>query len=123
MKNNFKKINKEFEIIELDDNKTFTISKKDEKIIVHDAKIIENVIEKKFNEKYKRLLYIIMNITTSEDSEESDAEIVRNNIEELRILLLNKYSNFIKKELLNKYLKMLVLLEEKIVIPEKSRGR
>ena len=47
----------------------------------------------------------------------------RNQIDELKNTLINKYSKHINRELLNKYLKMLLLLEDKLVIPERSRGR
>lgn len=123
MKNSLQKVSTEFEIIEFEDKKTFTITKEKEKIVFYDEKLIEEVIEKKFNEKYKRLLYIITDISSSEDATETDAELVRNQILELRNLLINKYGRYIQKELLNKYLKMLMILDSKLVIPKKRRGR
>ena len=84
---------------------------------------MEEVVTKKFNENYKRILYIIMDINTSEDATDSDVEIVRNRIEELRASLLKKYAKYIDKNLLNKYLKMLMILESKLVIPKRGRGR
>lgn len=123
MKNSFKKINAEFEIVEFDDKKTFTVKKEEEKITFYDEKLIEDIIIKKFNDKYKRLLYVIMDITSSEDSTDTDADLVRSQIDELRNLLLNKYSKYLSKELINKYIKMLLILDSKLVIPERHRGR
>jgi len=123
MKNSFKKVNAEFEIVEFDDKKTFTVRKEEEKITFYDEKLIEDIIIKKFNDKYKRLLYIIMDITNSEDATDTDAEIIRSQIEELRNLLLNKYSKYLSRELINKFLKMLLILDSKLVIPERRRGR
>jgi len=64
-----------------------------------------------------------MDINNSEDSEESDAYIVRDQIDELRNSLINKYEKYLSRDILNKYLKMLLILESKIVVPEKHRGR
>lgn len=123
MKNNLKKVNVEFEVLELEDRKTFTIKKDEKKVTIYDEKLIEEVINKKFNDRYKRLLYIIMDINNSEDASDTDTDLVRCQIDELRNILLNKYKNHISKELLNKYMKMLLILESKLVIPERTRGR
>jgi len=123
MTNNLKKVTTEFEIVEFADKKTLTVKKEKEKIIFYDELVVEEYIDKKFTNKYKKLLYIIMDINNNDDSTESDAWLVRNQIDELKNTLINKYSKHINRELLNKYLKMLLLLEEKLVIPERSRGR
>lgn len=118
-----KKINIDFEVVEFDDKKSLTIEKDEKKVTIYDEKLIEEVISNKFNERYKRLLYIIMDINNSEDASDTDSELVRCQITELRNSLLNKYKNHLSKDLLNKYLKMLLILESKIVVPEKCRGR
>lgn len=118
-----KKINIDFEVIEFEDKKTFTIEKDEKKVKIYDEKLIEEVISNKFSERYKRLLYIIMDINNSDDSSDTDVEIIRCQIDELRNSLINKYKNYLSNELLNKYLKMLLILESKIALPEKSRGR
>lgn len=123
MKNSFKKVNSEFEVVEFTDKKVFTIKKDEEKITFYDEKLVEEVINNKINETYKRILYIIMDINNSEDATDSDGELVRNQIEELKNAIINKYSKYLSKEMINKYLKMLLILETKLVIPNKSRGR
>jgi len=123
MMNSIKKVATEFEIVEFDEKKLFSIKKDEEKISLYDSNLVENVIDRKFNDTYKRLLYIVMDINNSEDSEESDAYIVRDQIDELRNSLINKYEKYLSRDILNKYLKMLLILESKIVVPEKHRGR
>ena len=123
MMNSIKKVATEFEIVEFDEKKLFSIKKEEEKISLYDSNLVENVIDRKFNDTYKRLLYIVMDINNSEDSEESDAYIVRDQIDELRNSLINKYEKYLSRDILNKYLKMLLILESKIVVPEKHRGR
>lgn len=121
--NSLKKVSSEFEIIEFDDKKSFSIKNKEEKITIYDDGLATELIDKKFNIEYKKLLYIIMDINNSDDSTESDGLLVRDKIDELKNVIINKYSKYISKELLNKYIKMIMILEEKLVIPEKSRGR
>ena len=121
--NSLKKVSSEFEIIEFDDKKSFSIKNKEEKITIYDEALATELIDKKFNTEYKKLLYIIMDINNSDDSTESDGLLVRDKIDELKNVILNKYSKYISKELLNRYIKMIMILEEKLVIPEKSRGR
>ena len=118
-----KKVNIDFEIVELDDKKTFTTINNKKKIKIYDENLIEEIISKKFNDQYKRILYIIMDINNSDDATDTDNELVRNYINELRNVLINKYKKYLSKELLNKYLKMLLILESKLVIPEKRKGR
>jgi len=64
-----------------------------------------------------------MNITEDDDSSESDTELALLKIENLKNLIISKYSKYLSKNLLNKYLKMLILLEEKLYVPKKGRGR
>lgn len=124
MKNSLKKINCEFTIVEKEKNKKFIIKKNEnEKISIVDEELIENIIDREFTKKYRKLLYIVMDISGNEDSTESDAELCLIKIEELKNIILNKYYKYISRELLNKYLKMMMLLEEKLRIPDRRRGR
>ena len=123
MKNSLKKLNSEFIVVEKEDNVRFTISKNEEKISIYDEELVENIIDNNFNQKYRKLLYLVMDITENEDSTESDAELALIKVEELKNLLLTKYYKYISRELLNKYLRMIMLLEEKLTIPRRGRGR
>lgn len=124
MKSSLKKVNCEFSVLEKEIAKKFTLNiSEDEKITIYDKVLIENIIDSNFNQKYRKLLYIVMDIIENEDSTDSDVEIVLVKIEELKNLLLSKYYKYISRELLNKYLKMLMLLEEKLNFPKRSHGR
>lgn len=115
---NIKKINKDFIIVNKEEKKAFTIKN----IKVYDEDLIAKIIDNRFNEKYKKLLYIVLNITESDDDTESDTEIVLIKIENLKKLLLTKYYKFIDVRYLKKYLKMLMLLEEKLSM-HKVKGK
>ncbi|MBQ8901457.1 MAG: hypothetical protein IJY87_00120 [Bacilli bacterium] len=124
MKNSLKKLNSEFTVVEKENNVKFTISKsEEEKLFVYDEELVENIIDSNFNQKYRKLLYLVMDIEENEDSTDSDFELALIKIEELKNLLLSKYYKYISRELLNKYLKMMMLLEEKLTIPRRGRGR
>lgn len=118
-----KKNNNSFEILENEEENVLTIACNKKKISIYDEKLTEEIISKRFNEKYKKLLYIIMDINSSDDSTDTDTFLVREQISELKNNILNNYKKHISKELLNKYLKMLLILEDKIVVKEKNKSR
>ena len=121
--NSLSKLKCDLEIVELKEEKLFTINNKNEKITLYNKEMLEKIIDKNFNKKYRELLYLIMTITEDDESTESDAELALLKIDELRKYLINHYGKNISRNLLNKYLKMLMLLEQKLNVPRKRRGR
>lgn len=121
--NSLSKLKCDLEIVELKEEKLFTINNKNEKITLYNKEMLEKIIDKNFNKKYRELLYLIMTITEDDESTESDAELALLKIDELRKYLINHYGKNISRILLNKYLKMLMLLEQKLNVPRKRRGR
>ena len=121
----FEEIKCDLEIVEFDDNNGLTLNKKNDniKVTIYDQEIIENIIETNFNKKYRSLLYLVMNLKNEDDVNPSDCELALVKINDLRTLLLVKYFGFISKELLDKYLNMLMLLEQKVPFMNKERGR
>lgn len=114
----------DFEIIEDHNQNGLILNKKNNniKITIYDQSLIEKIIDDNFNKKYRALLYMIMSLN-SEDTTESDTELALIKIDDLRKILLSKYFNLISKELLDKYLNMLLLLEQKVPIITNNRGR
>lgn len=123
MKSNLKKTNTKFKIVDKESNQKFVLEKKNIKINIYDEELIEEIIDKDFNKKYRELLYIIMEIKENDDSTDSDESLCLIKIEELKNIILSKYFKYIGKDLLNKYLRMILLLEEKLRTPKKQRGR
>ena len=117
------KINCDFKIIKMDKRETLDIvnAKNNEKIIIYDDELKNVLFEKKFNKNYRELLYLILELNDSEDTTESDTELVFIKIEELRNKILNM--KFLNKKEKEKYIKMLMLLAEKLNIPKRNRGR
>lgn len=123
MTNKIKKVYKEFEIVENDEKSLFTLNTKGNKIKIYDEDILENVIDNRFNKKYRELLYLVMSINEDEDSTESDEELALIKIEDFKTSIIEKYFKYISKGKLNKYMQMLIMLEEKINRRERGKGR
>ena len=117
------KIKCDFEIVEMDNLEGFAIKNRqqNEVITIYDEELIQDAIAKNFNKKYRELLYLVMDVNESDDATETDTELVLMKIDDLRKKILNM--KFLSKEQLNKYLKMLLLLNEKLRVPEIGRGR
>ena len=60
--NKITKVKSDFEILELDTKEGLTITKKDqnEKVEIYDPILIQEIIDKNFEKKYKKILYKIM---------------------------------------------------------------
>lgn len=123
MKNNVKKVNCEFNIVEQTEKPIITINRKEESITFYNEYSLLEYIDADFNKKYRKLLYLIMNVAEDEESTDGDIELLYLKVDKLKELILSKYFKYINKETLNRYLKMILLLEEKLNIPRKHRGR
>lgn len=119
---NLKKVNNDFEIVELNEKEIYTINKNNEKISIYDNDLLEKILDNNFNKKYKELLYLCMSIIEDEESTDTDTELALLKIEDLKNYIINHYSKYINKHLLNKYLKMIMILEGKLNMPKK-RGK
>ena len=125
MEKTISKVKCDLELLKLEEKSIFSFgsSRMGEKITIYDERLVKPTIESIFMKKYKRLLYIIMNILESDDANDSDALIVLDKINELREYLMSVYGKHLKKDELHRYLKMLEFLESKLVIPKKSKSR
>ena len=116
-----KEINCEFDVLNYDEESKISINKKNIKMDFFDDELVLNVIDKKFNKKYLN----IINMLDEDDDSESEKEIILEKIDDLKRLIIDKYYNYLDKKTLTKYLKMIVLLENKISLTTRksSRGR
>ena len=123
--NKIEEVKCHFEIVSLDSEEGFVLHKRKDnlKITIYDKEQAAKIIDHNFNKKYRELLYIIMELNNSEDTTDSDTTLALMKIDDLRTILLNKYYMFLSKGMIEKYMNMLLLLEEKVPIIEKNRGR
>ena len=123
MENKIKRVNCEFKVVEQEEKSILTISKKEEKIIFYNENTLLEYIDSDFNKKYRNTLYLIINTLDDEECSDSDVELLYLKVDKLKELILSKYFKYISKDMINKYLKMILLLEEKLNVPRKRRGR
>ena len=117
------KLNKDLEIVEKDAKDLITINSKklNEKIIIYDSDIGEEIIANKFNKKYEELFYLVNYL--DEDDNDSDTELVLIKIDKLKAYLLDKYKKFLDSDKLKIYLNKLTYLESKLKDKTKHKGR
>jgi hypothetical protein len=82
--------------------------------------MVENIFELKINKKYRDILLMLME---ENDDSEGEEEIVRNKIEELKRLIMDKYYQYISPESLKRYIKRITLLESQIKPKERGKSR
>ena len=122
--NKITKVKSDFEILELDTKEGLTITKKDqnEKVEIYDPIIIQEIIDKNFEKKYKKILYKIMLFNEQENNSSDDAEAIVLEIDNFRKYLINKYYYILGGHKLNQYINMLLMLESQINI-EHTKSR
>ena len=81
------------------------------KITIADDALNEKILLKKIEKEYQRLLKILYNIAASEDSTSGDVLIAFSEIKRLEDILLYRYKKLLKREIVEKYLKKLKILE------------
>ena len=117
--NKITKVKSDFEILELDTKEGLTITKKVE---IYDPILIQEIIDKNFEKKYKKILYKIMLFNEQENNSSDDAEAIVLEIDNFRKYLINKYYYILGGHKLNQYINMLLMLESQINI-EHTKSR
>ena len=118
-----REVKNDFKIIELNEENGFKIQRDNLKITIYDEEITTALINKNLQKKYERLLYLVASLNDDNDTTDSDVFLVRNKIDELKNIILTKYAKYLPKDVINKYLKALILLEEKIIVPKRAKSR
>ena len=120
-----KKTNKELKIVEDNEKEIFTITNnKSDKIKVYDKNMVENLFDNRFNDHYKNLFMMTNSIVDSDDTTDSDTEIALIRLSDFKETILNRYAKYVSKDKLSKYLKKVMILENKInMIKTKSKSR
>ena len=108
-----------FKIVEKEEKEVLKVEKNNTKINIYDKELVSNMIDKKFKKKYKEVLLLL-----SDDAGEEDTENIILKIDYLKRLIIEKYYRYLPKSYINKYLKMISILESRVSILErKGRGR
>lgn len=126
MKNHILNINDDTKkVVKIKKTKSLTITNQNKKyqyiknISIYNSKQMEKLIVKKMTEKLKRLKLIIDDISSSDDTNPSDAIMVIDEDYKLQEILKTRYKEYLNKEYYDYFLKELIRmskqLEEKII--------
>lgn len=107
-------------------------------IKIVDAEMIDRILTMKFNKSFNRLVALAMAVLNDDDADDSDCEIVLDEAQLVREILLNRYQKFLSQKKEELFLKKLRIIENEIrmkqvkvkqraqfleVLEEKSKGR
>lgn len=81
------------------------------KITILDPNMLNTLWEHKIDKEYSKLLKLIYSLVSNDDTTSTDVLIAYTEIERIKEYLLTLKSKGLKKELLDKYLKKLYILE------------
>lgn len=81
------------------------------KIIILDPNMLNTLWEHKIDKEYSKLLKLIYSLVSNDDTTSTDVLIAYTEIERIKEYLLTLKNKGLKKELLDKYLKKLYILE------------
>ena len=81
------------------------------KVTILDTEMLSEVWENKINKEYEKLLKLIYSLISEEDATSGDVLIAYTEIERIKKYLISLREKGLKKEIIEKYLKKLYILE------------
>lgn len=81
------------------------------KVTILDTEMLSKVWENKINKEYEKLLKLIYSLISEEDTTSGDVLIAYTEIDRIKKYLLSLKEKGLKKEIIEKYLKKLYILE------------
>ena len=79
-----------------------------------DPSLIDKILSQKFEKSFKKIVELAMIVVNNDDADEGDCELVVNQAELLREILLTRYQKFINYEKEQLFLKKLRLIENEM---------
>ncbi len=83
-----------------------------------DKVMIEKILSMKFDRSFKQLVALALRVINDEDADETAAEIVLDEVELVRQILLERYHKFISQEKEKLFLKKLRIIENEIRVKQ-----
>lgn len=83
-------------------------------VTIVDRVMIDKILSMKFDKSFKQLVAMALTVINDEDADEDSAEIVLNEVELVRQVLLNRYQKFLSYEKEQLFLKKLRLIENEL---------
>ena len=83
-------------------------------VTIVDRVMIDKILSMKFDKSFKQLVTMAMNVINDDDADDDSVEIVLNEAELVRQVLLNRYQKFLNYDKEQLFLKKLRLIENEL---------
>ena len=108
------------DIIKMQITKSYTLNPKKEiikgtkikQITIYDEEKIQKIIMRNYQKKYKRILKILQDLSSNEDSSITDYMICLGEVQKLKEILNYKYQKFLKAEAYKMFLDKITFFEK-----------
>lgn len=87
-------------------------------VTIVDKKMIDQILSVKFDKAFKKVVAMALAVINDEDSDETACEVVLDEVELVRQVLLNRYQRFINYEKEQLFLKKLRLIENEMRVKQ-----
>ena len=87
-------------------------------VTIVDKVMIDKILSMKFDKSFKQLVALALRVINDEDADDAEAEIVLDEVELLRQILLNRYQKFLSYEKEQLFLKKLRIIENEMRVKQ-----
>lgn len=87
-------------------------------VTIVDRVMIDKILSMKFDKSFKQLVALALRVINDEDADDAEAEIVLDEVELLRQILLNRYQKFLSYEKEQLFLKKLRIIENEMRVKQ-----
>ncbi len=87
-------------------------------VTIVDRVMIDKILSMKFDKSFKQLVALALRVINDEDADDAEAEIVLDEVELVRQVLLNRYQKFLSYEKEQLFLKKLRIIENEIRVKQ-----
>ncbi len=87
-------------------------------VTIVDRKMIDQILSVKFDKSFKRVVAMALAVINDEESDETACEVVLDEVELVRQVLLNRYQKFLNYEKEQLFLKKLRLIENEMRVKQ-----
>ena len=87
-------------------------------VTVFDRVMIDRILSMKFDKSFKQLVALALRVINDEDADDAEAELVLDEVELVRQVLLNRYQRFLSYEKEQLFLKKLRIIENEMRVKQ-----
>lgn len=92
----------------------FSFNNDEVEVLLYEERLINNYIDKQFNNKFKRLLKLVTIVLSESDASDEEYVLCIDELNRLKNLVINEYKKQINSNLYNLYIKKLLIIENKL---------